>query len=212
MTSPSLKPHQPFFLDMPNIILLLFSVLTVAQCFYMFGGEGIYDWMSRSFALANREATLKYHLQPRPLGSLTPLFGHVLLHGGWAHFGMNFFFGLAFSVPVLRALGDNKKGNTLFLLLFLGSTLGGALLFLAVNQGVPKVAIGASSALSGLFAATAWASGGQKRVVQWGIIWIALNMIPLVFGRFLEAHIAWSAHIGGYLAGACLYPLFIRLR
>jgi membrane associated rhomboid family serine protease len=150
-----------------------------------------------------------------PLQAALPLLGHVFLHGGWLHLAMNLFMFLQVGGLVANRLELKEPGGVRFLALFFGSGIGGALLYIAINQGQFAPALGASGAICGLFGAYLLAMRGHWRdairdpEVQQAAFWflfinVGLAAVARVTG-FLP--IAWEAHLGGFLAGGLLYPL-----
>lgn len=129
------------------------------------------------------------------------------LHGGWVHFGFNMAALMAFSWSLELALGIPK-----FLLLYMGSMLGGSLLSLFIhrNHGDYR-AVGASGAISGIVAAS---------IVLFPDIQIGLILLPYyidgwLFGllfvvisiigmKFQEDNIGHDAHLGGTLTGVAI--------
>ena len=69
--------------------------------------------------------------------------------------------------------------------------------------------IGASTGVSGLIAAAGWATGGQAGMLRFTAPWLLINIAMGVFDAFVGLPISWAGHIGGLLAGAVLYPLFV---
>lgn len=160
-----------------------------------------------------------------------------LLHGSWAHLGLNCLWMLAFGAPLARRLGSLRV--SLFLAL---ATLAGAIVhYLAHPFGFQPV-IGASAAVSGCMGATlrfmfrprselpVVHPGGaaprpappqplqpllqalrDRRVVSFIVIWFLTNLlvglVPAVAG-INTGSIAWLAHVGGFLTGLLLLPLF----
>lgn len=158
-----------------------------------------------------------------------------LLHGSWTHLISNLVWLAAFGSPVARRLGTAR-----FLSLMALATIGGALLHWWSRELDVLPLVGASAAIAGATAAAArfvFAPGlrfgalGDDAVVQaipadsfLGIwrnsralifiaIWFVTNIlfgsgIVPIFGE--ETSIAWEAHIGGFLVGLLLFPLFDR--
>lgn len=140
-------------------------------------------------------------------------FSHMLLHGGWVHLAVNTLMLLAMGSGVEKDIGAKKM-----LLIFLLSGLLGAFTHLVYiawfypNDFAPMV--GASGGISGLFGSVIMMSylrghlgmGGPKVVLAASLVWI---LISLVFGIFgmpgTGAAIAWTTHIGGFIAGLLLY-------
>jgi len=134
----------------------------------------------------------------------TPL-SHALLHADIFHLAINMAFLLAFGTAV-----DRRIGSVRFLVLFFVCVLGGALLSTLVQFGAPRpvLIIGASGGISGLLGA--YFRFGIRRLLLPIVVFIGIN---LVLATGLVSYggaggIAWEAHIGGFLAGFLLFPLF----
>jgi membrane associated rhomboid family serine protease len=158
-----------------------------------------------------------------------------LLHGSWLHLVSNVVWLAAFGSPVARRLGPARFLNLIAL-----STIGGALLHWWARDLDVLPLVGASAGISGATAAAirfVFAPGlrfgelgddavvraipaepfGQlwrnSRALLFIAIWFATNilfgagLVP-IFGE--ETSIAWEAHIGGFLTGLLLFPLFDR--
>ncbi len=159
------------------------------------------------------------------------------LHGSWMHVVSNAVWLAAFGSPVARRLGPGRFVNLMAL-----STIAGALLHWWTRDLDIQPLVGASAGISGLTAAAirfVFAPGlrfgalGDDAVVRsipaeplgrlWRnsrallfvVFWFVTNilfgagLVP-IFGE--GASIAWQAHIGGFLAGLLLFPLFDRGR
>ena len=154
-----------------------------------------------------------------------------LLHGSWLHLVSNAVWLAAFGSPVARRL---------FLNLMALATIGGALLHWWSRDLDVLPLVGASAGISGATAAAirfVFAPGlrfgelgddavvraipaeplGQlwrnSRALLFIAIWFVTNilfgagLVP-IFGE--ETSIAWEAHIGGFVVGLLLFPLFDR--
>jgi len=163
------------------------------------------------------------------------LISYGLLHASWLHLISNAVWLAAFGSPVARRLGPGR-----FLVLMTLSTLGGALLHWWSRELEILPLVGASAAVAGATAAAirfvfspgvnfgglgrdevvraipAEPFGGlwrNPRVLIFVVIWFVTN---LLFGAGVvpilgeETGIAWEAHIGGFVAGLLLFPLFDR--
>lgn len=168
---------------------------------------------------------------------LWTLLTYGFLHGSWMHLASNGLWLAAFGSPVARRLGPGRFLNLLAL-----ATIGGALLHWWTRDLDVLPLVGASAGISGATAAAirfVFAPGlrfgalGNDAVVQaipieplgqlwrnsrallFTAIWFVTN---IVFGAGLvpifgeETSIAWQAHIGGFLVGLFLFPLFDRGR
>lgn len=138
---------------------------------------------------------------------------YSLLHGSWLHLGVNLAWLLAFATPVAR-----RAGNAGALALAAAASLGGALAHLLVHGTSFAPMIGASAVVSGFMGATARLilaerRAGDRRLLLFVALWLATNWL---FGSGIVdiagdgATIAWQAHVGGFLAGLALSPIFIR--
>lgn len=167
-------------------------------------------------------------------GSLQPwtMLSYALLHGGWAHVGLNALWLLAFGAPVARRIGDGR-----FLGLFALSALAGAAAHYAVDPLSLQPLVGASAAVSGCMGAavrfvfaplrpaspavmgpghlgprrTLLALATDRRAAAFLLVWFVSNLVTGIGAVPLglsEAPIAWQAHIGGFLLGLLGFPLF----
>lgn len=171
-------------------------------------------------------------------GSLQPwtVLSYAFLHGGWAHLGLNAVWLLAFGAPVVRRIRAVR-----FLALFALGAVAGAAAHYAVDPLSLQPLVGASAAVSGcmgaavrfIFAplrrsADAVAELGHlaprrslvalatdRRAVAFLLVWFVSNLVtglgavPLGLS---DAPIAWQAHIGGFLLGLLVFPLFDPVR
>ncbi len=147
------------------------------------------------------------------------LFSTALLHGDWIHVLMNAAMLLAFGTPVARALADGGvTGAGKWMIVFLGSVAAGSILFLALNGPETAFAVGASGGTSGLIAAAFLLdpygrviSPLSRQFLSATVVFIIINVVLVVAGpMLLGMGIAWEAHAGGYVAGACLILLLGR--
>jgi membrane associated rhomboid family serine protease len=136
--------------------------------------------------------------------AVTSPFTHLFVHGGWMHIAMNGLMFMAFGTAAERMLGGKRAA-----ILFFACGLAGALTQFAINPFSQVPMVGASGALSGLFAAVILRmqqrgamQGGRFGI--WGLaaIWIGLSFAgAAIGGSFGYDNIAWAAHIGGFFAG-----------
>lgn len=135
------------------------------------------------------------------------LFSSGFLHVGWIHFGFNMVALLAFSWSLELTLGIPK-----YLLIYLGSLLGGNLLALYIHrQHGDYRAVGASGAISGIIFAA---------IILFPDIKISLILLPFemptwLFGTLFvlisvlgiksqSDNIGHDAHLGGAIVGVLL--------
>ncbi len=233
---PLENQREPVF-NLPKTIVVLVIVLTVIHTVRTMlpdrtDFEVIFTF---GFVPARYDAASQYAGQ-FPGGFAADIWTFVsysFLHGDWMHLIMNMIWMVAFATPVVR-----RFGLTRFLLLSAAASIGGALLHLSTHWGEVIPMVGASAAISGhMGAATRFAFQRQVmfgfgrpddetrwrrpalplllafrdiRVVAFVAVWFAANYL---FGAAslmpgVEAAIAWQAHIGGFLVGLLLFPLF----
>lgn len=158
---------------------------------------------------------------------------YAFLHGGWTHVGINLLWLLAFGSPVARRFGVAR-----FLLFFAVTAAAGAGLHLITHEGEIVPMIGASAAVSGCMAAAIRFMFASEGYVPWGAdmygqsvhypaapltvvmrdrrvlvfvgVWFLINLGVGLAGPsgLVDGSVAWEAHIGGFLAGLLLFPLF----
>ena len=157
---------------------------------------------------------------------------YAFIHGSWMHLAVNSVWLLPFGSALARRFGSMR-----FLAFFAVTAVAGALAHLVTHLGAEQPVIGASGAISGFMAAStrfAFQRGGpltfahdeeayhvpaaslavglrDKRIVVFLGAWFGLNIL-VGLGTLaipgLDQEVAWQAHIGGFLAGLLLFPLF----
>lgn len=189
-------------------------------------GAGVAEGQAESFATVLGRYVVAEHAL-RPWSALT----YALLHGSWAHVILNAVWIAAFGTPVAR-----RCGAWGFLGLgALGAVAGAAAHWSTDPYGVAPL-VGASAAGTALMAAAVrfvfapaepvFLPGGvvmrqpalrlgqvlsDRRAVLFLGVWLVTNF---AFGLgagplgIADAAIAWQAHLGGFLAGLLLFPLF----
>ena len=162
---------------------------------------------------------------PPELASLPPfatLVSSVFLHGGWFHLAGNMLF--------LWIYGDNvedRMGSFRFLTFYLICGVAASLTHVLISPDDTSPLIGASGAISGVMAAYLLMFPRAKvRVLMIIIIFIRWIYLPafVVLGTWLLVQVfaapssigqhggtAYFAHLGGFVAGLALTPLFKKL-
>ena len=151
------------------------------------------------------------------------LLSHMFLHGSWSHAGMNAVFCLAFSTPVVRAMGRGAGGVLSFLIFFLLCGVAAGLGYCLLNWHGNGTIVGASGAISGLMGAASRLMGMPRGklnpftagpVVGMTLFWCGVNaasaFIPDVMGVG-AGPVAWQAHVTGFLFGLLLIGPWLRL-
>jgi len=141
---------------------------------------------------------------------ITPL-THTLLHGGWMHIGFN-----AIMLLALGTAFEQRFGPRRFIAFYALCAIGGAALTLILNPFSMTPVIGASGAISGLFAATILMfyeqgmfgplTGRLARFGPWPVIGLWILIFTFI-GILSGGHIAWQAHLGGFLTGLAIYRI-----
>lgn len=139
-------------------------------------------------------------------------FSHQFLHGGVFHLIINVVMLAAFGAGAERALGARRT-----LGLFLVCGVVGAFTHLAIYPSLSAQVVGASGAISGLFGAVLRLmasrplSKGGVRLLPVALIWIGFAVLVGFAGApgTEGVQIAWAAHVGGFVAGLALLPLFM---
>lgn len=169
-------------------------------------------------------ARFLFHLD---LGNILTLFTSMFLHGGWAH--------LLSNLLALWIFGDNvedRMGSRRYLLFYLMCGVVAALVHIAFNPTSPIPTIGASGAISGVLAAYLIYFPTARVItlvplffLPWFVeipailylgLWFISQLFNGLFAVVTDAQalggVAWWAHIGGFVAGLVLAPLFARRR
>ena len=162
-------------------------------------------------------------------------FTHAFVHAGWEHLLINCAWLAIFGTPVAR-----RYGAWATVILFLATAVAGAAAFAMTDLSDGQWLIGASGGVAGLTGAACrfifqpvivgrdpetgearvlgrrMATLGElmrnQRAAFFIVVWLVLNaavpFLPLLIGQSIG--IAWQAHLGGFLAGLFLAPLFER--
>jgi membrane associated rhomboid family serine protease len=157
---------------------------------------------------------------------------YAFLHANFLHLFVNIIWMASFGSALARRFGSVR-----FLVLSAISAVAGAALHYVLHRTDQALVIGASGGISGMMAGTArfafarggpLAGGGEAsayrvpgesllgiarngRAVAFIAIWFVVNIVfGIAGGQIMGAPgaIAWEDHIGGFLAGLLLFPLF----
>ena len=136
--------------------------------------------------------------------SLTRLFASMFVHANIAH--------IAFNLVALAYLGvyaERAIGVPRYVLVYLTSGVVAALFHGAIASYILHngnvVLIGASGAISGVLGIAAVT--GNTRAYYW----LALQIVFAVIGSISALPIAFTAHIGGFIAGVAMTKVLVRL-
>ncbi len=141
---------------------------------------------------------------------------YMFLHGGWMHIGVNVTALMAFGAGMERVMGARRM-----LVFYFITGLAAALAHTLVYPHATVPVIGASGAISGLFggilivmadAGLMGRKSGYRSLLPVIVLWIGA---AAVFGFYgmpgVASPIAWTAHIGGFVAGLALFKPCLRL-
>ncbi len=208
---------------------------TPARFAFLFDQKAVIDHLNEIARQSEFQAQIGYffltHAPPSWLW-FTPL-SYAFLHGGATHLIFNGIWLAAFGSPVARRFGTAR-----FLLLGALGAVAGAAAYLAAHPLELAPMIGASAAVSAFMGAAArfvFPIRGPYRAdstfeqpmqsvremlanvqtMSFLAVWFVSNMLMGLAGQtlgFSQAPIAWEAHIGGFVAGLLLAPIFDQRR
>lgn len=227
MFRPTAKRREPF-LNAPTVVTGLITAMIFVHVLRSLLPDAQQWQFITSFGVIPVDFlnALKAGLVWRP-GPLVVVFGplvsYAFLHGDLLHLGFNSLWLLALGSPVAR-----RTGAARYLGFFIVTAVLAVLFYVLLRPTSEMPVIGASGSISGLMGALARllfvkrrrdgstqsvAAINDTRLLVFAGSWIALN---LVFGLggigFVHdsAQIAWEAHVGGFIAGLVVFPLFDR--
>ncbi|WP_419912705.1 rhomboid family intramembrane serine protease [Hoeflea sp.] len=224
---PGRSARQPMF-NLPSVItwmLVLMWALQIVRDYVLTRSQDIQVLIQGGFI------PLRYSIDFSEQGLAwlwTPL-TYSVLHGGFAHLVVNSIWLMAFGAVVARRIGVSK-----FLIFWVFSSIASAAVYWLANQDSNIPMIGASgvvSALMGAAARFAFPMSGRfnrmfahllprltlaeamtnKTVITYVAIWFGINALAAFGfsgGVGEGAQIAWEAHIGGFLFGFFVFPVF----
>lgn len=211
-SAPRTAGSEPILNLPPGIKYLSLVLLLCMGMRYILPDEMLYDiYMHFGFVPARYTglAALDWRAALAPVT-------HMFLHGGWLHLGVNIGMLMAFGSALEKAIGM-KRAAVIF---FISGMIGAGVHALVMPTDVAPV-IGASGGISGLFGGMLilmFRSGllggeGYKRLIFLIAVWIGISLLVGYTGMpGAEGKIAWTSHIGGFVAGLALYPLIVRER
>ncbi|MGQ9483383.1 rhomboid family intramembrane serine protease [Chloroflexus sp.] len=158
---------------------------------------------------------------------LLTIFTSMFMHGGWFHLFSN--------MLALYIFGDNvedRMGSQRYLIFYLLCGVAAAFAHVMFNPTSPIPTVGASGALSGVLAAYLLFFPTARVVtlvpiffLPWLIevpaivylgLWFISQLANGLFSIIIDVQemggVAWWAHIGGFVAGLVLAPLFRQRR
>lgn len=223
-------PSEPI-LNLPPVVQGLCLALVLVQVAVQimmwlpadWHGEDLVDWLIGNFGFF----VLRY-TGDMPLGwqGLVAPVSHMFLHGGWLHLGVNVATLAAFGAGLEKTIGGKRLAALFFATGTIGAFCHAAMYMLYGASGNATLfqhpeapLIGASGGISGLFGAVLMMAqdrglmGGYKRLLPFVAIWIVISVFFGFFGMpGAEGPIAWTVHIGGFIAGLLLYRPVAKMK
>ena len=213
------KKREPIFNKTPLGVAGLIGAILIVHIISLLAGPVATQNAQAQFGVAP-VYVINAFKQHDYLSALIPLISHQFMHGGSLHLVMNLAMLLQAGPIAEMGLNRNRDGVARFTLFFLACGMSGALAYCWLNPNSMTPTIGASGAISGVFAGFLWAAIGLAKpgqpmlrpVLTSAIVFLLINVGLAWVGRALNvAPIAWESHLGGFVAGLVLYPLFSRL-
>jgi len=196
-----------------NWIIIGINVLVFIFELGLSGGE--LERFINSFAL------VPSRLESQPVTYAVTIFSSMFMHAGWFHILSN--------IWILFIFGDNvedRMGPLSYLTFYLLGGVAAALLQTYVGTGSSVPVLGASGAIAGVLGAYILLFPSARVVTLVPIIFLitVIEVPALIFIGFwfvtqlfsglasigAVAGVAWWAHIGGFLVGLILSPIFRR--
>lgn len=217
----ALPDAEPLAVGWATRIIIL--VCVGIELLFLIMGEGFARGVSQAAGLVPARVTgAIVGLPDGPLPAAATFLTHIFLHSGWVHLAMN----MVFLGWVGRQV-EGLVGTGRFLLLFFAGGIAGGALQVVLTQSSVIPIIGASGAISAVFAAYAliFARSGEEpatflglrlsgetvRALRYASLWIGLQLLTgVAFNTPGTGGIAIWAHIGGFLAGLVAVPFLKR--
>lgn len=230
------QPSEPFF-NIPPVVLgvLLLLAVTHAVRVLLLPPAAEFEFLLNLAFIPARygSATMSPGLAGLPGAEVWSFISYALVHADWFHLGMNAVWFLPFGSALARRIGPMR-----FLVFLAVTAAAGAAAHLATHFGALYPMVGASAAISGTMAGAmrfvfqgrgplaGWHAQSEAayrlpaaplavalrdgRVLAFIGVWFGINILfglgGLEFGS--GQAVAWEAHIGGFVAGLLLFPLF----
>jgi membrane associated rhomboid family serine protease len=217
--TPPPRRREPIFNRMPVGVALLIGLILVSHLATLLMSNQSLQILE-SQAGVTPASILSDFQNGRYQVALVALIASQFLHGGPLHLVMNLAM-LLQSGPIAElGLSRHRHEAIRFILFFLVCGISGGLTYCWINPDSQITAIGASGAISGVFAGFLWAAIGLakpgqamlKPVLTSGAVFLLINVGLAWVGRVTNfLPIAWECHLGGFVAGLIFYPLFARL-
>jgi membrane associated rhomboid family serine protease len=202
------KNENPPMINLPPVtkILIIANIIIFGALQLLGRDTEIWAFMNFGFIPAMFAGITDFNSL---FNALSPV-SHMFLHSGWLHIGMNVAMLAAFGAGVEKAYGRQR-----YIAFYISCGVIGAFGHALLDPSSTAPVVGASGAISGLFAAILIilqkAGGlGQGKYGLWPFIglWCGISFLFAAMGGGLGVgNIAWAAHLGGFLGGFALMRL-----
>jgi len=224
-----LIPYKAEDVDDPTQAIPVVTIgLIVANFLVFFYELALGDTQLNNFINAYSLVPCEYSNQCTAYsGTPTPffitLFTSMFIHAGWEHILGNMLFLFVFGIHVERSMGGPR-----YLVFYLTCGMAANALEILTSLGSNLPGLGASGAISGILAGYLRLYPGSRiatliplgivfwrsRIPAWAFIgiWFLFQFFSGVaaISDVNTGGVAYSAHVGGFLAGLLLVPLFIQ--
>ncbi len=200
------EPFEPLVNLPPATKWLLALIIGIHLVVHLLLPAGAYNWVFThlGFIPTRWDGGLHFEI----FTPFTPI-TYMLLHAGWLHLIMNTVMLMAFGSGIERWMGARR--------MIIFSALCGIIavaVHFVLNMDSGQPVVGASGALSGLFAAALIMIhrghpelGGRFGLLPFIIIWIGISIAFGMTGAPDGSAVAWAAHVGGFLGGFVILKL-----
>ena len=227
--------REPIFNAPPVVGWTIAALVAIHIARLFLGGEDELQMLLMfAFIPARYDAAFAQAAFPGGLaGDIWTFVTYAGLHGDMMHLAVNSIWLLAFGSAVAWRFGAAR-----FLIFMAATAALGAAAHLMMHFGEITPMIGASAAISGLTAAAirfVFEAGGplgafrrrgraafaipalplvdafrSRQVMVFVAIWFAINLVYALGAAVngMSSPVAWEAHIGGFIAGLLLFPVF----
>ena len=207
------------------VTIALIAINVLAYLFEINRPEGAIQAFVSAWGVVPREYSAGTDIVPHiPAPYWSTLVTSMFLHAGWGHLGGNMLF--------LWIFGDNiehRIGHLRFIIFYLACGLAAGLAHIFFNSSSMIPTVGASGAISGVMGGYLLLFPRNRvYVLTWGGVatvpamlmlglWIVMQFINSVGSVAVtpeteEGGVAYIAHVGGFVMGLLLAPLFAGRR
>ena len=172
-----------------------------------FGLLGSPLWRGMAYQNGAFWVGLLHNWRPNYPGQPLAMFlSYAVLHSGAGHLAGNML-----SLWVLGRRLIDKLGARAFLVLFIGTSLGGGAGFALLSQSQHPM-VGTSGTLFGLAGAALWLEAAERHrlgIPLWPVGGVILGLVVLnaVMWVALGGILAWQTHLGGFVTGVAMSAL-----